>query len=142
MALVASGVRRESQQAKADPGHPAPEPGQADRLPVQVPQRPSGRRAVQRREGLSHQADQRVETFAGIGAWWAKVVRCLYCFGFTVSLFSPIPRTYTSSPLEGMARNYINVLTWICRITQFIVSGSIFPTSLRILKEKRKKHVV
>ena len=107
MDLVASGVRRESQQAKADPGHPAAEPGQADRLPVQVPQRPSGRRAVQRREGLSHQADQRVETFAGIGACWAKVVRCLYCFGFTVSLFSPVPRTYPSSPLEGTTRNYL-----------------------------------
>ena len=120
MDLVASGVRRESQQAKADPGHPAPEPGQADRLPVQVPQRPSGRRAVQRREGLSHQADQRVETFAGIGACWAKVVRCLYCFGFTVSLFSPMTRTYTSSPLEGTTRNYLYVLTWICRITHFV----------------------
>jgi len=37
-----SGVRRQPQQAEADPGHPPPEPGQADRLPVQVPQRPSG----------------------------------------------------------------------------------------------------
>ena len=56
--MTISGLRGQSQQAETDPGHLDPEPGQADRLPLEVPQRPAGRRAVQRREGLPHQADQ------------------------------------------------------------------------------------
>ena len=39
--------------------------------------------------------------------------------------FTPIPRTYTSLPLDGMARNDL-LSTWICKITQYIRSGSIF----------------
>ena len=37
-----SGFRRKSEQAKTDSGHFAPESGQADRLPFQIPQRSSG----------------------------------------------------------------------------------------------------
>ena len=44
-----------------------------------------------------------------------------------ILFFTPIPCTYTSSPLDGMARNYIIIIvsTWIRKITQFIVSESI-----------------
>ena len=42
------GVRCQPEQAQTHSGHSASESGQADRLLVQVPQRPSGRRAVQR----------------------------------------------------------------------------------------------
>ena len=41
--------------------------------------------------------------------------------------FTPIPCTYTSLPLNGMARNYYYFLsTWICKMIQFVASGSIF----------------
>ena len=38
--------------------------------------------------------------------------------------FTPIPCTFTSLLLDGMARNYYFLSTWICKITQFVVSGS------------------
>ena len=56
--------------------------------------------------------------------------------------FTPIPCTYTSSPLDGMARNYIIIFlsTWIRKITQFIVSGSIL--FLPPYTRGEKKHLV
>ena len=39
--------------------------------------------------------------------------------------FTPIPCTYTSSTLDGMAKNYFYYSTWIREIMQFIMSGSI-----------------
>ena len=55
--------------------------------------------------------------------------------------FTPIPCTYTCLPLDGMVRNYIITIflcTWIRKIRQFIVSGSI----LFLPPEERKKHLV
>ena len=47
------------------------------------------------------------------------------------NIFSPIPRSYSSFPLDGAAGNFsLFFSTWICKITQFIVAGYIyFPTS-------------
>ena len=56
--------------------------------------------------------------------------------------FTPIPCTYTSLPLDGMARNYYFLSTWICRIcriTRFIMSGSIF--SYLLIPEERRKNI-
>ena len=39
--------------------------------------------------------------------------------------FAPIGCTYTSSPLDGMARNYYFLSSWICKSTHFVGSGSI-----------------
>ena len=40
---------------------------------------------------------------------------------FLCVFFTPIPCTYTSLLLDGIARNYYYfVSTWICKITQFI----------------------
>ena len=41
--------------------------------------------------------------------------------------FTPIPCTYTNSPLDGMARNYYYyfLYTWMHKTTQFVMSWSI-----------------
>lgn len=59
--LLSAGVRGEPQQDAAHRRHPAQEPDQADRVPEQLPEGSHGRRAVQRREDLPNQADQRSE---------------------------------------------------------------------------------
>ena len=51
--------------------------------------------------------------------------------------FTPIPCSYTSSQLDGMARNYIFNLPGYARITQFIVSGSIHSYLLCPRKEEK-----
>ena len=42
-----------------------------------------------------------------------------------LSFFTPIPCTYTSLVLDGKAMNDYCLSTWIRKITQFVVSGSI-----------------
>ena len=54
--------------------------------------------------------------------------------------FTPIPCTYTSSPLDGMAKNYFYFSTWIRKIMQFIMSGSIL--FLPPYTRGEKKHLV
>ena len=61
---------------------------------------------------------------------WTGLCRGRYDF------FSPIPCTYASLPLDGMARNDFFYLHLYARITQFIVSGSIF--SYRLISEEEK----
>ena len=63
-------------------------------------------------------------------------LKCKYlqsCF------FTPIPRSYTSSPLGGVARNYFSYyyLPGCARSTQFIVSGSIY--SYRLCPRREEK---
>jgi len=50
-------VRGQPEENEAHPGHPAEEQSEADRVPVQLSHRTGGRRSVQRRESLPHQAD-------------------------------------------------------------------------------------
>ena len=47
---------------------------------------------------------------------------------------SPVPCTYTSSPLDGMD---LFLSAWICKITQFFVSGSILFLPLYTRGEKK-----
>ena len=61
-----AGIRGKSEQAETDIGHLAAQPRQARGLPHQVPHRPLRGRAVQRREGLSHQADQGAQARQGV----------------------------------------------------------------------------
>ena len=42
-----------------------------------------------------------------------------------LNFFTPISRSYTSLPPDGAASNYFLLSTWMCKITQFILSGSI-----------------
>ena len=60
----------------------------------------------------------------------------LGCIYQNDNFFTPIPCTYTSSPLDGVARNYL-LSTWISKFMQFIISGSIF-SYLLIPEEKIK----
>ena len=48
-----------------------------------------------------------------------------------------IPCTYTSSPLNGMGRNYYFLSTWLRKSTQFVVSVSItfIPPYTRVEKK-------
>ena len=58
MCACGSGVRREPQQAAANPGDPAPQSREADRVSVAFPQRPRRGRPIQRREGVLDKTDQ------------------------------------------------------------------------------------
>ena len=46
-----------------------------------------------------------------------------------IFFYTPIPCSYTSLPLVGVARNFFLSLflsTWICRTMQFVMSGSLY----------------
>ena len=54
--------------------------------------------------------ETRAKTDPWSAAWFLKLLRFF---------FTPIPYTYTSSPLDGMAKNYFLFSTWIRKIMQF-----------------------
>ena len=54
------------------------------------------------------------------------------------AFFTPLPCTYTSSPLDGMARNYHFYLCGYARARNFVMSGSIF---IQPPYTREKKHL-
>ena len=81
--------------------------------------------------------------FSGTDSFDAKNWKCTRIKKFSnpnpSAFFTPIPLIYTNLPLDGIARNDL-LSSWICKITKFVVSGSIF--SYRLIPEDRKYHLV
>ena len=74
---LGAGVCSKPEQAQGHPGHPPAQQREAGRVSQQVPHRPQRGRAVQRREGLPHQADQGAETGA---PWLPSRLESRRCF--------------------------------------------------------------
>lgn len=60
-----AGVCSESEQTETDSRHPAAEPGEAGRLPNEIPHGPIRGRTVQRRKGVPNQTDKGAEAGSG-----------------------------------------------------------------------------